>query len=67
MFIVGFLSTPIEELKDKVHTALLYTSLEAVKDYLAIQTSAHKAITDDKELRQVYNGVDWTLVNQKKA
>ncbi len=67
MFVVEFLSTPIEELKDKIHTALLYTSLEAVRDYLSIATSAHKAITDDKELRQVYNGVDWTLANKTKA
>lgn len=36
MFVVDFLRTPIEELKDKIHTALLYTSLETVRDYLAI-------------------------------
>ena len=65
MFVVDFLGAPMEELRDKIHTALLYTSLETVRDYLAIQTSGHKAITDEKELRQVYNGVDWSLSSRK--
>jgi len=63
MFVIELLGTPIEELKDKIHTALLHTSLEAVKDYLLTHTSAHKAITDEKELRQIYNGIDWTRAN----
>lgn len=56
-----------EELKEKIDFGLKnYYELPAVKDYLAITTHAHKAVTEVKELRDLYSGVDWSLSMQKK-
>ena len=60
-FVIQLLSTPLEPkqaLNEKIVEALGYYSKEAIIDYLAIQTFAHKSLTKP-EIAEICNRIDW--------